>query len=95
MVRKWSRKGVQGEKCAGQSAKYRWVDVIEHRGQCTGGGGWVRSWVQRLGFGLGVGCWRAVGGLGADGGVRLWVPVKDKLDGETWDLGQAGVSEWG
>lgn len=29
VVRKWSRKGKKGKKCPGQSAKYRWVDVVE------------------------------------------------------------------
>lgn len=91
VVRKWSRKGMQSKKCAGQSAKYRWFDVVEHRGQSTGlvvgciaGFAACRVLIGRFrGWELvwGWGCWRAGSRLGW--GVRLWVPVRDKLDGET------------
>lgn len=93
VVRKWSRKGMQSKKCAGQSAKYTWFDVVEHREQSTGLGvgciarfaacrvliGRFRGW--DLVWGWGASSRRAGSRLGW--GVRLWVPVRDKLDGET------------
>lgn len=105
VVRKWSRKGMQSKKCAGQSAKYTWFDVVEHREQSTGLGGWVHSsvrcmqgfdWqIQGLGFGLGVGCFQQKGWEQTGVGGTALGACEGQTGWRDRDLQQVGVSEWG